>query len=108
MRERTVFAAIISVIVLSLFGFSLWAVVFKAIPEANNDAAKMILGSLATMAAGVVYFVSLCLGRAGGRLAASPALRCARCAALCFWTLWRPHRAGGVATPAAGRRGGLC
>ena len=56
MRERTVFAAIISVIVLSLFGFSLWAVVFKAIPEANNDAAKMILGSLATMAAGVVYY----------------------------------------------------
>ena len=37
-------------------GFSLWAVVFKAIPEANNDAAKMILGSLATMAAGVVYY----------------------------------------------------
>lgn len=56
MTARLIAASLISVVVLALFGFALWAVVFKAIPGANSDVAKMIVGSLATMAAGVVYY----------------------------------------------------
>lgn len=56
MLERTVPAALVSVMILAMFGFSLWAVVFQALPAANNDIGKMIFGCLTTLATQVVGY----------------------------------------------------
>ena len=47
---------VISAVVLLTFGFMLWLVVTKPIPEANTDIAKVMLGQLSALAAGVVWW----------------------------------------------------
>jgi hypothetical protein len=56
MKAEQVPAAIISIIVLTMFGSAGWLLFFRTVPVANEDVLKDMFNALKVLTTGVVYY----------------------------------------------------